>query len=146
MRLDKFLQLSRLVKRRAVANALCDRGRVRLNGNPARASAEVRQGDVITIVQGERRLILRMYAATRDHDLKRTGLEKETREHPQDAERRYALGDLLLREGRPRMALPELLAAAGQRPGWKQAWARLADACALLDYDHLRAEAERGAS
>jgi tetratricopeptide (TPR) repeat protein len=90
----------------------------------------------------ERRLLLKQYAAVRDHDLTRTGLEKQTRDDPKDAARRFALGDLLLREGRPEKALPELLAAAGLRPGWKQTHARLADACAVLDYDDLRAEAE----
>ena len=81
--------------------------------------------------------------ATRDHDLRRTGLEKQTRDDPKDAPRRFALGDLLLREGHPDKALPELLAAAGLRPGWKAPAARHADACALLDFDDLRAEAER---
>jgi len=93
----------------------------------------------------ERQLVLKQYAAVRDHDLTRAGLEKETRDNPRDAARRCALGDLLLREGRPEKALPELLAAAGMRPNWKQAQARLADACALLGYDDLREEAERAA-
>ena len=93
----------------------------------------------------ERQLVLKQYAAVRDHDLTRTGLEKETRDNPRDAARRCALGDLLLREGRPEKALPELLAAAGMHPNWKQAQARLADACALLGYDDLREEAERAA-
>jgi tetratricopeptide (TPR) repeat protein len=91
----------------------------------------------------ERGLVLRQYAGFRDHDLTRTGLEKETRDNPKVAKRRYALGDLLLREGRPAAALPELLAAAGMRPKWPQAQARLADVCALLGYDDLREEAER---
>lgn len=60
MRLDKFLQVSRLVKRRALANELCDRGRVRLNGQPSKASATVKQGDVIAIVQGDRRLLAKV--------------------------------------------------------------------------------------
>jgi tetratricopeptide (TPR) repeat protein len=93
----------------------------------------------------ERELVLRQYAAIRDHDLTRTGLEKQTRDNPRDVKRRFALGDLLLREGRPEKALPELLAAAGMRPGWKQAQLRLADTCALLGYDDLRQEAERAA-
>lgn len=94
----------------------------------------------------ECRLVMKEYAAFRDHDLTRTGLEKETRDNPKDAERRCALGDLLLREGRPEQALPELLAAAGMRPKWKQAQSRLADVCALLGYDDLREEAERAAA
>ena len=47
MRLDKFLKLSRLIKRRTVANEACDAGRVSLNGKVARASAEVKAGDII---------------------------------------------------------------------------------------------------
>jgi hypothetical protein len=93
----------------------------------------------------ERRLVMQQFAAVRDHDLTRTGLEKGTRDLPKDAEKRYAFGDLLLREGRPDQALPELLLAAGLRPGWKKAHARLADVCALMGYDDLREEAERAA-
>jgi tetratricopeptide (TPR) repeat protein len=107
----------------------------------------VRLGQLLQL-QGrlpERRLILQQYGATRDHDLRRTGLEKQTRDDPKDAARRFALGDMLLREGHPDKALPELLAATGLRPGWKAAAARLADACALLDFDDMRAEAEREA-
>ncbi|HET6782178.1 MAG TPA: S4 domain-containing protein, partial [bacterium] len=55
MRLDKFLQVSRLVKRRTLANELCDSGRVRVNGQKAKATANVKTGDVITIAQGDRR-------------------------------------------------------------------------------------------
>ena len=47
MRLDKFLKLSRLIKRRTVANEACDAGRVSLNGKVARASAEVKAGDIL---------------------------------------------------------------------------------------------------
>ena len=60
MRLDKFLQVSRLVRRRGVANMLCDRGRVRLNGAVARPAEVVRTGDVITISQGDRRLVAKV--------------------------------------------------------------------------------------
>ena len=49
MRLDKYLKVSRLVKRRTVANEACDAGRVLLNGKIARASAPVKEGDVIEI-------------------------------------------------------------------------------------------------
>ena len=52
MRLDKFLKLSRLIKRRTVANEACDAGRVSLNGKVARASAEVKAGDIIEIQFG----------------------------------------------------------------------------------------------
>ncbi len=54
MRLDKYLKVSRLIKRRTVANEACDAGRVLLNDRPARASAEVKTGDVITIKFGNK--------------------------------------------------------------------------------------------
>lgn len=49
MRLDKYLKVSRLIKRRTVANEACDAGRVTLNGRPAKASAEVKAGDILEI-------------------------------------------------------------------------------------------------
>ena len=49
MRLDKFLKVSRLIRRRTVANEACDAGRVFLNGRTAKASAEVKVSDVIEI-------------------------------------------------------------------------------------------------
>lgn len=54
MRLDKYLKVSRLIKRRTVANEACDSGRVTINGKVAKASAEVKQGDVIAISFGNR--------------------------------------------------------------------------------------------
>ncbi len=52
MRLDKFLKVSRLIKRRTVANEACDAGRVTINDKPAKASANVKQGDIIEIQFG----------------------------------------------------------------------------------------------
>lgn len=49
MRLDKFLKVSRLIKRRTIANEACDAGRVSVNGKAAKASAVVKVGDVIEI-------------------------------------------------------------------------------------------------
>ena len=49
MRLDKYLKVSRIIKRRTVANEACDGGRVSINGKTAKASAEVKEGDVIEI-------------------------------------------------------------------------------------------------
>lgn len=60
MRLDKFLQVSRLIKRRALANQLCDGGHVRKDGRPARASAEVDVGAEIDVDYGWRRLTIRV--------------------------------------------------------------------------------------
>jgi len=54
MRLDKFLKVSRLIKRRTIANEACDAGRVTINGKPAKASASVREGDVIEIGFGNK--------------------------------------------------------------------------------------------
>ena len=49
MRLDKYLKVSRLIKRRTVANEACDAGRVSVNGKAAKASLDVKVGDVIEI-------------------------------------------------------------------------------------------------
>ena len=54
MRLDKFLKVSRLIKRRTVANEACDAGRVLINGRTAKASQEVKTGDVLEIAFGNR--------------------------------------------------------------------------------------------
>ena len=54
MRLDKFLKVSRLIKRRTVANEACDAGRVSINDKPAKASSTVKIGDVIEIQFGTR--------------------------------------------------------------------------------------------
>lgn len=54
MRLDKYLKISRLIKRRTVANEACDAGRVLLNDRPARASAAVKAGDIIEIQFGSK--------------------------------------------------------------------------------------------
>ncbi|MDD6261843.1 MAG: RNA-binding S4 domain-containing protein [Eubacteriales bacterium] len=54
MRLDKYLKVSRLIKRRTVANESCDNERVLVNGKPARASYAVKVGDVIEIRFGQR--------------------------------------------------------------------------------------------
>ncbi|MCR5093664.1 MAG: RNA-binding S4 domain-containing protein [Lachnospiraceae bacterium] len=54
MRLDKFLKVSRLIKRRTVANEACDAGRVEVNGKTAKAGTEIKVGDRITIHFGEK--------------------------------------------------------------------------------------------
>ena len=56
MRLDKFLKVSRIIKRRTVANEACDNERVTVNGRVARASYDVKVGDVITIRFGQKAL------------------------------------------------------------------------------------------
>ena len=52
MRIDKFLKVSRLIKRRTIANEACDAGRVMINGKVVKASAEVKVGDIIEIQMG----------------------------------------------------------------------------------------------
>ena len=54
MRLDKFLKVSRLIKRRTVANEACDASRVLINDRPAKASAQVKAGDVLEIQFGSK--------------------------------------------------------------------------------------------
>ena len=71
MRLDKYLKVSRLVKRRTVANEACDAGRVMINGKTAKASAEVKVGDVIEIGFGNRSVkaeVLAVHDAVRKED------------------------------------------------------------------------------
>jgi len=54
VRLDKYLKISRIIKRRTVANEACDAGRVSVNGKQAKASLEVKTGDVIEIKFGDK--------------------------------------------------------------------------------------------
>lgn len=56
MRLDKYLKVSRLIKRRTVANEVCDAKHVSVNGKVARASYDVKQGDIIEIQMGENKI------------------------------------------------------------------------------------------
>ena len=60
MRLDKFLKVSRLIKRRTVANEACDAGRVMVNGKQAKASVNVKVGDEIEILFGQKAVKVRV--------------------------------------------------------------------------------------
>lgn len=60
MRLDKYLKVSRLIKRRTVANEACDGGRITVNGKAARASYDVKVGDEITIDFGSKPVTVRV--------------------------------------------------------------------------------------
>ena len=60
MRLDKYLKVSRLIKRRTVANEACDAGRVTVNGKTARASYDVKLGDIVEISFGTRNVKLKI--------------------------------------------------------------------------------------
>lgn len=62
MRLDKYLKISRLIKRRTVANEACDGGRIQVNGKPAKASYDVRIGDIVEIPFGQRLLRVEVLA------------------------------------------------------------------------------------
>ena len=73
MRLDKFLKVSRLIKRRTVANEACDAGRVSVNGKPAKASANVKVGDTIEIIFGTKNVkveVLDIQETTRKEEAK----------------------------------------------------------------------------
>lgn len=69
MRLDKYLKVSRLIKRRTVANDACDNARVVVNGKSAKASYDVKENDVIEISFGERTLKVRVLDV-KEHTLK----------------------------------------------------------------------------
>ncbi|MBR1969057.1 MAG: RNA-binding S4 domain-containing protein [Clostridia bacterium] len=69
MRIDKFLKVSRIIKRRTVANEACDAGRVSVNGKVAKASCEVKPGDIVEIRFGERHISVRI-EDVKEHTLK----------------------------------------------------------------------------
>lgn len=60
MRLDKYLKISRIIKRRTVANDACDAAHVTVNGRPAKASYDVKENDVIEVAFGNRTLKVRV--------------------------------------------------------------------------------------
>jgi len=60
MRLDKFLKVSRLIKRRTVANEACDAARISVNGKPAKASYDVKLGDTIAVAFGSKIVTVRV--------------------------------------------------------------------------------------
>ena len=73
MRLDKFLKVSRIIKRRTVANEACDAGRVMINGKTAKASASVKEGDILEIAFGNKEVkveILDVQETVRKDDAK----------------------------------------------------------------------------
>lgn len=69
MRLDKFLKVSRIIKRRTVANDACDNAHVTVNSRPAKASYDVKVGDVIEVTFGEKSLKVRVLDV-KEHALK----------------------------------------------------------------------------
>ncbi len=60
MRLDKYLKVSRIIKRRTVANEAAGLGRVQINGKVAKASSEVKEGDVLTLLMGGKHMRVRV--------------------------------------------------------------------------------------
>mgnify|MGYP004677559649 FL=1 len=60
MRLDKFLKVSRLIKRRTVANEVSDMGRILVNGNQAKAAKQLKEGDIIEIEYANRKVIAKV--------------------------------------------------------------------------------------
>ena len=74
MRLDKYLKISRLIKRRTVANEACDAGRVMINDKVAKASADVKVGDVIEIAFGQKSVKIRVL------DIQDTTKKNETKD------------------------------------------------------------------
>lgn len=73
MRLDKFLKVSRLIKRRTVANEACDAGRVSVNGKAAKASVNVKEGDIIEIQFGTKAVkaeVLKIQETTKKEEAK----------------------------------------------------------------------------
>ncbi|MDD6484178.1 MAG: RNA-binding S4 domain-containing protein [Clostridiales bacterium] len=69
MRIDKYLKVSRLIKRRAVANEACDQGRITVNGRVVKASYDVKENDILEIKLGERVTKVQV-AAIAEHVLK----------------------------------------------------------------------------
>lgn len=74
MRLDKYLKVSRIIKRRTVANEACDAGRVTINGRPAKASVDVKVGDILEIQFGNKPLKVEVT------DVKETVKKEEAKE------------------------------------------------------------------
>ena len=64
MRLDKYIKVSRLIKRRTIAKAACDAGRVLVNDKPAKAGTEIKVGDIITIGFGDKQTKVRVTSIT----------------------------------------------------------------------------------
>lgn len=60
MRLDKFLKVSRLIKRRTVAKEVCDKGRVSVNGQVAKAGTNIKEGDEIAIQFGQKLVVVKV--------------------------------------------------------------------------------------
>ena len=89
MRLDKYLKVSRLIKRRTVANDACDGQRIMVNGRTAKASYDVKVGDVIEIAFGQRTVKVEVLAVT--ENAKKTTLRPCTASSPNKAHKKPPL-------------------------------------------------------
>ena len=69
MRLDKYLKVSRLIKRRTVANEACENGKIALNGKVAKPAADVKEGDIIELTLGDKVIKVRVVKIT-EHVMK----------------------------------------------------------------------------
>lgn len=69
MRLDKYLKIARIIKRRTVANSACDADRVKVNGKEAKASYQVKLGDIIELTAGDRTVKVKV-TDIKEHTLK----------------------------------------------------------------------------
>lgn len=74
MRLDKYLKLTRLIKRRTIANEACDAGKIIVNGNVAKASYNVKVDDIIQITMGTRQMKVKVLGLA-DHVTKETATD-----------------------------------------------------------------------
>lgn len=74
MRLDKYLKVSRIIKRRAVANEACDAGRIEVNGKPQRASYNVKIGDKIKVSLGQQERLFEVVEIN-EHALKEDAMK-----------------------------------------------------------------------
>lgn len=75
MRLDKYLKVSRIIKRRTVANEVCDAGKVTVNGKVARASYDVKPGDILEIAMGTKGVFKARVLAVNEYSTKDTASE-----------------------------------------------------------------------
>lgn len=78
MRLDKYLKVSRIIKRRTIANQACDAGKISANGKVARASYDVKEGDVLEISMGQSQTKLQVVSVT-EHATKDAASEMHKR-------------------------------------------------------------------
>lgn len=74
MRLDKYLKVARIIKRRTIANEACDAGRVQVNGKAARASYDVKVGDILLLSMGQSQTKYEVLCVT-EHATKETAAE-----------------------------------------------------------------------